>query len=241
MHDLDRTLNEFSAGEFAGEYGELTGEFAGEFSGEFGEYGEFSGEFGEMNEQEEEMLAAELLGVSNEQELEQFLGSLFSKAVGAARSIAASPAGKALGGILKSAAGKALPTLGGAIGGYFAGPAGQKFGQQAGSFVKGQLGWEMEGSYEMELETAKGLVRTATTAARTLAARPTGAPPAAAAKQAAIQAAQQHAPQLVRAIAAARPGPAGGVGIVVSGGGGSVGGQRGCWVRRGNTIVLLNV
>ena len=32
MHDLDRTLNEFSAGELTGEYGEFSGEYAGEAS-----------------------------------------------------------------------------------------------------------------------------------------------------------------------------------------------------------------
>ncbi|HEV7588332.1 MAG TPA: hypothetical protein VGO40_09470, partial [Longimicrobium sp.] len=159
-----------------------------------------------------------------------------SKAVGAAKQVVSSPVGQALGGILKSAAGNALPGVGGVIGGYFGGPAGQKFGQQAGSFVKGRLGWELEGSYEAEMETAKGLVRTATTAARTLATRPTGAPPAVAAKRAAIQAAQQQAPQLVRLIAAAQP-------IIVAGGGNGAGGgaPSGTWVRRGSTIVLLNV
>jgi len=88
------------SGEYAGEYaGEFPGEYAGEFSGEYatGEFGnEFGGAqesgafetYGEYNQEtpfseaEEMELAAELLSVSNEAELEQFFGNLFKKAAG---------------------------------------------------------------------------------------------------------------------------------------------------------------
>jgi hypothetical protein len=229
MHDLDRTLNEFES-EFGtdGEY-----EFDGEQEGE-GE-GEWLGEMdGEMDESEVTAMAAELLGVQDEEELEQFFGKLIKRAAGAARSFARSSAGRALGGILKTAAGKALPVVGGAIGGYFGGPGGAKFGSQAGRFVKGRLGWELEGGdQEEELEIARGLVKTAIAATRQAAHSPAAAQSAAAVKRATLQAAQQHAPQLVRVLAGARPSSGGARG--------QSGGQGGRWVRRGRMIVLLGV
>jgi hypothetical protein len=226
MHDLDRTLNEFES-----EFGN-NGEY--EFDGEQEEEGE--GEMdGEMDESEITALAAELLGVQDEQELEQFFGKLIKKASGAAKAFARSSAGRALGGMLKTAAGKALPVVGGAIGGYFGGPTGAKFGSQAGSFVKGRLGWELEGGdQEEELEIARGLVKTAITAARTASQSPAAAQSAASIRRAAIQAAQRHSPQLARVIAASRPN---GQGSAQAQGGG----QSGRWMRRGHTIVLFGV
>ena len=75
---------------------------------EFGQ-GSASGVF---NEQDEMELAAELLDVSNEQELDQFLGDLIRKAGSAIGSVVNSPIGKAVGGALKAAAGKVLPIAG---------------------------------------------------------------------------------------------------------------------------------
>src|SRR5262249_44975728 len=137
MHNIDRTtlesnLGEYGAGEYgAGEYG--AGEYgAGEYgAGEYGpgEYG--AGEFGyesegnqefetyneyqqesPFSEAEEMELAAELLTVSNEAELEQFLGSLIRKASRAVGGFIKSPIGQALGGALKGVAKQALPMLG---------------------------------------------------------------------------------------------------------------------------------
>ncbi|HEX8395196.1 MAG TPA: hypothetical protein VF665_22805, partial [Longimicrobium sp.] len=190
MHNLDRTLNEFS----------FQNEYEGGWSGET--YGEV------LNEADEMALAAELLSVSSEQELEQFLGKLVSRVAGAARGFAQSQAGQALGGILKDAAGKALPVVGGAIGGALGGAQGAQWGQRIGAGAKGMLGWELEGGDgEAEFETARNLVRVAADALQTLAQNgPTAAAPAAAAKQVAIQAAQRQAPELLRVIATARPG-----------------------------------
>lgn len=219
MHNLDRTLNEFT---FQGEY---EGEYEGGWSGET--YGEV------LNETDEMALAAELLSVSNEYEMEQFFGKLVSRVAGAARGFAQSQAGKALGGILKDAAGKALPVVGGAIGGALGGSQGAQWGQRIGAGAKGVLGWEMEGGDgEMEFETARALVRTATDAVQALGqGAATAASPVAAAKQVAIQAAQRQAPQLLKVIATAKPTGSGG-----NGGGG--GGASGRWVREGNRIVL---
>ena len=62
-----------------------------------------------FNEAEQMELAAELLEVRDEAELEQFLGSLIKKAGSALGKVVKSPVGKAIGGFLKSAAKKALP------------------------------------------------------------------------------------------------------------------------------------
>jgi len=87
------------------EYGET------EWPGETGESGVFS-------ETEEMELAAELLGVASEQELDRFLGSLIQRAGRAVGQFVKSPTGQALGGILKGAAKQALPVVGSALGGY---------------------------------------------------------------------------------------------------------------------------
>ena len=107
MHDIGRTqleqqsfgesegeleTSEYEASEFEGELGEFEVEF-GESEGEFGEY---EGEFGEyeggalegsvispelespLTEMQEMELASELLEVTGEQELEQFLSDVFN-------------------------------------------------------------------------------------------------------------------------------------------------------------------
>ncbi|HEX2094546.1 MAG TPA: hypothetical protein VHG28_19230 [Longimicrobiaceae bacterium] len=222
MHDLDRTLNEFEAGIDALE------------SDEFEYMGEWAPEYGVLGEADEMQLAAELLEVTDEQELEQFFGKLIKKAASGVRAFANSSTGKALGGILKDAAGKALPVVGGAIGGAIGGARGQQFGNQAGDWARSQLGWELEGmSEEQEFETARSLVRVAAAAAQNAAQAPAAAAsPVAAAKQAAITAAKQHAPELIRTIATAKPGGTPG---------GAAGGQSGRWIRKGSTIVLFGV
>lgn len=222
MHDLDRTLQEFETGIDALESGDFEYEY---------EYDSESDGGGTMGEVEEMEFAAGLLEISDEQELEQFFGSLLKKAVSGARTFAGTPEGRALVGILKNAAGKALPVVGGAIGGAVGGSAGRSFGRDVGRLAKGHLGWELEGGgQDQEFETAQGLVRVATAAAKQIAQSPSGGSPVAAAKKAAITAAQQVAPQLVRIIASA-----GGQG----GGAMARGRKSGRWIRRGNAIVLL--
>ena len=65
--------------------------------------------FGEADELE---LAAGLLEVTKELELDRFLGSLIRSAGRAAGRFVSSPVGQALGGILKGAARQALPVAG---------------------------------------------------------------------------------------------------------------------------------
>ena len=122
MHNFDRTSLESAYGEY-----ETFGEGEGYYGENEGYYGESEGEYhsqGEgpsysespFNEAEEMELAAELLGLGNEAELEQFFGKLFRKVGRAAGHFIKSPVGRALGGILKSAAKQALPIAGSALG-----------------------------------------------------------------------------------------------------------------------------
>ena len=98
-----------------------------------------------FNENEELELTSELLGVNNEQELDQFLGSLIHKVGKAVGDVVKSPIGKALGGVLKSAAKVALPIAAGALGTFVGGPVGTMIGSSLGSMAGKALGLELEG------------------------------------------------------------------------------------------------
>src|SRR5262247_3412534 len=200
MHDIDRTQLEYTheAGPFQQE----------EF--EFQEFG--SGMMQEeLSEQEEIQLAHELLAVNNEQELEQFLGSFLKRAVSTVGQIAKSPLGKALGGVLKSVAKKALPMAGTALGGWVGGPLGAKIGAGLANAAGKAIGLEAETfgegeGEELEFEGARQFVRIA-----------------------ALAAARKFAPGLV--------GAAGGAMGVAAG----QRAMSGRWVRRGHRIVLFGV
>jgi len=251
MHNIDRTNLESTYGEYPQEYeGEYPQEYSGEYTGEYGT-GEFGNEFGQFQESEgnhafetygeynqetpfseaEEMeLAAELLSVSNEAELEQFLGSLFKKAAGFIKS----PIGQQLMGTVKGLAKKALPMLGSAVGNMIVPGLGGAIGGKLASAAGSMFGLELEGlSYEdQEFEVAKQIVRLGGAAAVNAAQAPSSAPPEQVAQQALTTAAQQYAPGLIR-----------GVGQV-----GQNGRRRRCshqttgrWIRRGNSILLLRV
>ena len=234
MHDIDRTTME---------YGQETSAFEAE-QFEYGQ-GEWSGEGGNalFSEAEEMELANELLSVSNEAELEQFLGNFLRKAASVAGSVIKSPIGQAVGGVLKGVAKKAIPLAGGAIGGYFGGPLGAKIGSGLASAAGNALGLEAESSAneDREFEGAKQFVRLAAdTVNRATQARP-GGDPRAIAQQAASAAARQFAPGLL----VRQGGPAGGQ----TGGGaarpgapqGSARAASGRWARQGQRIVLYGV
>jgi hypothetical protein len=232
MHDLDRTQSMFESyntGEF--EFGDDAGDFEFESEGE--------GVFDEVQEME---LAAELLEISDEGELDQFLGNLMKKAGAAARKVVKSPLGKQLGGILKGAAKSALPMVGSALGNMVAPGIGGAFGGKAASALGSAFGLELEGlsPQDQEFEVARKFVRFAGEATKNAASSPSASPQAV--KNAVLEAAQKHAPGLVRA-ASARAG-AGGLlspeaGYQGNGNGDS--GQSGRWVRKGKRIILLGV
>jgi hypothetical protein len=66
-----------------------------------------------FSEAESMELASEMLEITNEAELDRFLGDLISKAGRALGTVVRSPIGKAVGGWLKGAAKSALPLAGG--------------------------------------------------------------------------------------------------------------------------------
>ncbi len=152
-----------------------------------------------LSESQEMELASELLEVSNEAELEQFLGGLFKKVVRGAGKFVRSPQGKALGGLLKGFAKKALPVAGTALGGFFGGPLGAKIGGGLGRVATNLFELELEGlSHEdREFEVARQFVRLGAAAART-ASRMPRMPPRAAARRAFLAAARSYAPGLLR-------------------------------------------
>jgi hypothetical protein len=206
MHDIDRSQQE---------YGQM-------------ESFEFSSET-VFNEAQELELAAELLEVSSEEELDHFLGDLIKKAGQAVGSFVNSPTGQAIGGLLKGAAKKVLPAAGQAIGGYFGGSTGANIGGQIGQAASGLFEHE-----DRELDTAKSFVRMAGDAVKNATTAPQGSNPRAVATAAVTQAAQAHLPALVAGATPQAGGP----------GSGAQNGHRshtGRWIRRGSKIVLLGV
>ncbi len=171
MHDIDRTLMEIDPET------EYEPEF--ESADEYGEFEESDTE-AVFDEAEEMELAAELLGITDEAELDQFWGSLIKKAGKAIGKFVKTPTGQALKGILKGAAKKYLPTVGSALGTVIGGPAGTVLGGQLASQAGRVFGLELEGlsPEEQEFEMAKGMVRFGAEAAKNAALTPSsGSPP----------------------------------------------------------------
>jgi hypothetical protein len=239
MHDLDRTQLETQYEEEAYGLGQEYEQYEGE--GYLGEYGagEAEAPLGELQELE---LASELLEVASEEELEEFLGKLIRSVGGVARTLARSPFGRQLTGILKTAAQQALPKIGGALGNLVAPGVGGALGSQLASQAGSMLGLELEGlsPQDQEFETARQFVRFASSAASQAAAAPGGAQPAQAVTRAVQQAAQQHAPGLLGMF-----GGRNGYGMPGYGGRPGYGQRRhrssGRWVRRGHVVILYGV
>lgn len=187
MHDIGRT--------------QLEAEHFGAGLGGSGELEQHASEL-PLHEGQELEFASRLLEVSNEQELEQFLGDVFRAVGRAAGRFARSDTGRALGTTLKDAVGKALPIVGGALGPAPGGLARGDLAQQAGSL----LGLELEGlsRQDQEFETARQLVRFAGSAYGRAASAPRNMPPRTAARMAVAGAGRRFAPGLLR-----RPGRAG--------------------------------
>lgn len=230
MHDIDRTTLE---------YGQEMSNFESE-NFESGE-GEWSGESGMFSEAQEAELANELLSVSNEAELEQFLGDFLKQAASAAGQAIRSPVGQAVGGVLKGVAKKALPLAGGALGAYFGGPLGAKIGSGLASAAGDALGLEaesMEGE-EREFEGAKQFVRLAADTVNRAANAPANGNPLAIAQSAAMAAARQFAPGLLGNAAA--QGANSLRAAMQRGQGVQAAAQSGRWARHGRKIVLYGL
>ncbi len=229
MHDIDRTQMEYSP---EMEAYDMEEEFEQEEEQEQFEYGEteWGAETGVFSEADEMQLAAELLEVTSEDELDRFLGGLIKKAGGAIGQFVKSPVGQQLGGLLKGAAKKALPMVGSAVGGYFGGSSGARIGGQAASTAGRIFGLELEGlsQEDQEFEAAKGFVRFAGEAVKNAASSRPMPNPRAAAQAATMAAARQLAPGLI------------GKSPAYASSSSPVGGRAnsGRWIRRGNKIVL---
>ena len=205
-----------------------TGEYEGEYEGEFGEYeGEYEGEgfLGDilgtvlgsemetpLSEAAEYELASELLEITSEQELEQFLGNIFRSVGGFINS----PVGRALGGVLKNVAKKALPVVGGALGSVVMPGIGTTLGSKLGHAASGMFEVELEAvpAEAAEFEVARRFVNLAASSAHHAAmARPRpGVSPRTTARAAVAAGARHHAPGVYRVMirtlapsAAARP------------------------------------
>jgi hypothetical protein len=226
MHDLDRTLRSQEP--------EMESEFEYEIFGETDNELEEETYY-ELTEEQEIELAAELLAVSDDRELDQFLGGLLKKAKGAI--------GPALKKYLVPLAKKVIPIAATAVGGYFGGPMGAKLGNKLGSFATTlfEVDFESMDGEVMEMEVARSFVRLANAAATNAATVGPTSDPNKAAKTALVQAAKTHAPGLVRNNAAVG---SAGVGASITP---SVTRRRnsGRWIRRrsrsGSVVVLLGV
>lgn len=231
MHDIDRTQAEY--------WGEVDGYELDEFalSGEMGDQGEFEFEFQEENgfsgeatgpfsEAEEMELAAALLEITDEAELDQFLGNLFRRIGRGMGKVVRSPVFRTLGQALKGVARRALPVIGGVLGNIVAPGVGGAVGSQLASTAGSMFGLELEGmsAEDQEFEVARRFVRLSGEAARQAAMLPADQAPDQIVRMALTRAAQQHAPGLIRVRPAAAP-------ITRRR-------QQGVWRRRGNVIIL---
>jgi hypothetical protein len=234
MHNIDRTNVESPYGEYLGgpETGETLGYGYGFESEQEFEPAGVDGQRGIFSETEEIDLATELLTVSNDAELEQFLGDLIRN-VGKKLSVfIKSPAGRKLGDALKGIAKQALPAAGMALGNVIAPGAGGAIGSQLGSIAGRIFGLELEAlsPEDQELEIARGVVRLAGAAASNAAQASPSTPPQQVVQSALTAAAQQYAPGLLR-------------GGRAKGAGGLFGKRQqrnnGRWVRRGSAIILM--
>lgn len=176
--------------------------------------------FDEATEME---LAEEFLGLSNEAELEYFIGKVLKKAVKGVKKFARSKVGRTLGRALKGVAKKALPLAGRAVGTFFGGPVGGMIGSKLAGAAGGLFGLELEGlsPEDQEFEVARRFVRLAGDAAQHAVMAPPTAPARAIVKKAMTKSARKHAPGLLK-----RGGP-------------SI--HQGQWYRRGRKIIIVDV
>ena len=165
-------------------------------------------------------LAHELLEITSEEELEEFLGKLVSGVAKGASSFMKSGVGKAIGGVLRNVAKTALPMVGSAIGSFVAPGVGTAIGGKLGSMASKLLeAEELEtmGESEAELEAARRYVRWANGTVRNAMRAPSGVPPRTVARSAAVSSARRYAPTLrppatcgatsgARVVRAGRPG-----------------------------------
>jgi hypothetical protein len=248
MHDIDRTLqeqeyadetgfdqelhNEYDSGfgfetdhQLSYDYRDETDNgFSQEFDLEF-----LSGDQGELPDSLEMELANDLLNIQNEQELDLFLGKLVRRAGRAVGKFARSSAGRAIGGILKNVAKKALPIAGKALGTFVGGPLGGALGGKLGSMATRLFELDLEGlsPEDQQFEVSRAYVRFANNALRqgaAVARNNPGAHPRQIVRTAIRQSASRFAPGLLAGRQTNAP----------------IRSRKGTWVRKGKTVVLYD-
>lgn len=222
MHDLDRTLR---SQESEGESYEFETDVFGEAESDYEDPSY------EMSEENELDLAAELLAVSDEGELDEFFRNLFKRVKNAAV--------PALKKYLKPLAKKVIPFAGRALGGFIGGPAGAAIGGKLGSYATTlfEVDFESMDGEMQDLEVARRFVRFATAAANNAAMSGEIGNPATVARAAVVNAAKTHAPGLIRPRGPRVNDHRGNGGAVSS----SKAANTGRWIRRDGRIVLLGV
>lgn len=218
---------------------EMEMEYDDEFEMEYDDEFEFEYDDEMEYDDEDAEMAYELLAVQSDEELDQFLGGLFRKAVSGAGRFIRSRAGQALKRKFVSKAKgfgrRMLPKIGRHVGGYlgnrFGGSRGRHYGGRAGHnigrFFVDKWGWELEGlaPEQQEMEVAKKLIKIVKSAAKTAAktAQSRRAPADVVVKAAIKSAAKKHLKK--------------GLGVKKSGG------SRfsGRWYKKGNKIIVQGV
>jgi hypothetical protein len=191
-----RHTGRFTGYEAESEYDEAEDSYEQERS-----FGDYEGEYGDseaqveeagpvFDEMEEMELAAELLSLSDEAELDQFIGKIIRSAGKAVGSVISGPLGQALGSLMKAAARQSLPMFRGRGGG-------------AGARV---FGLELEGlsGEDQEFESARRYVRLTGAAGGRAARSPRRWSPRIMARKALMAAARRYAPGLIRSLSRAR-------------------------------------
>lgn len=153
-----------------------------------------------LSETQEMELTAELLEITSEEELEEFLGNLVKGVAKKVGGFIKSPIGQQLTGVLKNVAKKALPIAGSALGSFIAPGIGTAIGGKLGSMASNLFELETEGmnQEQLEFEVGRRVVRLAATSAKTAALAPRNVPPRRVVQVAITQGARQHAPGLLR-------------------------------------------
>jgi hypothetical protein len=193
MHDIDRTQletsDQFEADSF-----------------EFQEEAESEAPFDEVEETE---LANELMEITDEAELDQFLGKLIRRAGQAVGRAVRSPVGRAVGGYLKGALKSSLPNFGGvlgviapALGGFSSaavpsGNGARSFGDPAAADAGMGEPDGSEPAGDQEFEVARDLVRMAGSAVSNALQSPQAGGLQDLARSAVQAAANAHAPGLL--------------------------------------------
>jgi hypothetical protein len=215
MHDLDRQQLEQQEG--MAQYGEAAG-----------------GVGGELTEAQELALASEVLEVTNEEELEQFLGDLWNAAKSAASSAYNSDVVQAAIPGLKAVGAAVLPKAAGWLADRYAPGTGGIASAGAQAAVDQWLKEELEGlsGEDREFEVARRYVRFADDVLRRAAQVPDRVPPRVAAQVVVRDAAREHVPGVVPFLVRLDDGGS------ARDGHGVEAAASGQWIRQGSSIVI---